>query len=133
MKERDFYGVKKLIDENGGIEHFRCFVQMGIVEAAIPWMGISMVSGDKQSWTECFVDESRYKVEDGYKITLRSTDPHFSYEHYYQSDFMSLVKSGHIIVKTSDNMRIEHVTVAEPLCGCAIIRHEGDIVAAEKN
>ena len=25
----DFYGLEKLIEDNGGIENFRCFTQMG--------------------------------------------------------------------------------------------------------
>lgn len=108
----DFYGLEKLIEDNGGIENFRCFTQMG----------------KKETWTECKIDESRYKVSDGYKITLRSIDPMFTYDHYYQSDFMSLMKSGWIIVKTSDKQTIQHIKWLEHLCGKAYVVHEADIV-----
>ena len=65
----DFYGLEKLIEDNGGIENFRCFTQMGKIEIVTPF-GLCMVSGDKETWTECKIDESRYKVSDGYKITV---------------------------------------------------------------
>ena len=123
----DFYGLEKLIEDNGGIENFRCFTQMGKIEIVTPF-GLCMVSGDKETWTECKIDESRYKVSDGYKITLRSIDPMFTYNHYYQSDFMSLMKSGWIIVKTSDKQTIQHIKWLEHLCGKAYVVHEADIV-----
>lgn len=99
----DFWGLNKMISENGGIENFRCFAQMGFIEEVIPCFGLAMISGDKQTWVECCIDESRYKIEDDYKITLKSLDPRAYKEDYYQSDFMSLVKSGHILVKHDDN------------------------------
>lgn len=42
----DFYGLEKLIEDNGGIENFRCFTQMGKIEIVTPF-GLCMVSGDK--------------------------------------------------------------------------------------
>ena len=43
----------------------------------------------------CKVDESRYKVEEGYKIGWKTPDESFS-RSFYQSDFDTLVKDGHI-------------------------------------
>lgn len=123
----DFYGLEKLIKDNGGIENFRCFAKMGKIEMVTPF-GFCMVSGDKETWTECKIDENRYKVADGYKVTLRSLNPMFTYDHYYQSDFMSMVKEGFIIVKTSDNQTIQHIKWMEHLCGKAYVVHEADIV-----
>lgn len=73
-----------------------------------------------------FVRLSDYK--DGYKITLRSLDPAFTYDHYYQCDFMSMVEDGFIIIKTSDNQTIKHISWLEPLCNNVCIRHDADII-----
>lgn len=62
----DFWGVKNLIENNGGIENFRCFAKMGKIEMATPF-GFCLVSGDKETWTECKIDESRYTCRT-YKI-----------------------------------------------------------------
>lgn len=48
-------------------------------------------------WVECEVDESRYKVDDGYKITLRPLNPFYGKEDYHQSDFVSLLNEGLIV------------------------------------
>ena len=54
--------------------------------------------------------------------------PSFSYDHYYQHDFMEMIEAGFIIVKTNDSQRIEHVKwIAEDCCGIPIV-HEADIV-----
>ena len=123
----DFYGVEKFVSDNGGIENFRCFAKMSRIEMITPF-GFCIASQDKETWTECKIDESRYKVADGYKITLRSLDPLFAYEHFYQSDFMSLVRNGLIMVKTSEGQKIEHIKWSECLCGKVYVIHEADIV-----
>ena len=60
---------------------------------------ISLKSGDSSTkrWVKCKVDESRYKIEDGYKVTLKALDESYGKEDYYQTDFESLLKSGLII------------------------------------
>ena len=40
-------------------------------------------------WVKCKIDESKYQVIHGYKVTLKPIDPHFAKEHYYQDDFLS--------------------------------------------
>ena len=54
-------------------------------------------SNDPVMWVECEVDESRYKVDDNYKITLKSLNPIYGKENYYQSDFVSLLNKGFIV------------------------------------
>ena len=44
----------------------------------------------------CKIDETRYKVSDGYKITLKPMHEGFATEHYYQSDLESIIKQGKI-------------------------------------
>lgn len=90
---------------------------------------ISFTSSDTpREWVECRVDESRYKVDDNYKITLRALN-NCAYEHYYQDDFLSLIAGGFIVKKTSDKMHVEHVSFIEPIQGTiAYIRHEGSVL-----
>lgn len=121
--------VSKWIQENiidKGIENVRFFAQMGQIEMILPW-GMACVSGNKETWVECKIDERRYKIADGYKLTLKALDERFTYQHYYQSDFEGLIKSGHIIVKDNNNIHIEHIRWAEP-CGNVLLIHEADIV-----
>jgi hypothetical protein len=47
----------------------------------------------------CEITEDRYKVAEGYKITLRAIEPfteQFGEEHFYQSDLRSLIANGSI-------------------------------------
>lgn len=91
--------------------------------------GIAFTCGsDEPVWFECAVDESRYKVDDNYKITLRALNGG-AYEHYYQEDFMSLMYKGLIIPKTSEDMHIEFVSFKECIPNsCAYLQHEGHCV-----
>lgn len=93
------------------------------------FLGISFTSSsDELEWFECYVDEDRYKVDDNYKITLRSVDGH-AYEHYYQDDFLQLMWEGFIVPKTSDDIHVEHVSFDEPIPNTiACIHHEGQIL-----
>ena len=126
-ENKDFWGVSKFINQHGGIENFRCFAQLAPIDMHTPF-GFCIV-GDNYTWVECKINESRYRVEDGYKISLEPIDrEHFTWEHYYQSDFMSLIKSGCIIPKTKEDQSVQHVVMAEHLCGCVYLIHEADIV-----
>ncbi len=94
------------------------------------FMGIiSFTSSDTPfEWFECFVDENRYKVDDNYKITLRAVNG-CAYEHYYQDDFMSLMRQGLIVKKTSDKMHAEIVDFIEPIPGTiAYLHHQGSVL-----
>lgn len=127
MKNKDSWGLIQLIKEHGGVENFRCFALMGKITTITPF-GFCLVSGNRETWTECRIDETRYKIEDGYKITIKSIDPFFSYDHYYQHDFMEMVKAGFIIVKERDNQYIKHVKwIERDCCGVPIV-HEADVV-----
>lgn len=85
-------------------------------------------SSDAFEWFECIIDETRYKVDDNYKVTLRALNGG-AYEHYYQDDFISLLKDGLIVKKTSDKMHVEHVNFYEPIPGTiAYLHHEGSCI-----
>ena len=110
-----------------GIENVRFFAQMEKIEAILPW-GMAMTSANNTTWVECKIDESRYKVEEGYKLTLVSLNKYYTYNHYYQSDFESLVKEGCILIKVNDADRVKHIKWAESLCGNVCVIHEADVV-----
>lgn len=95
---------------------------------AFPGMPFCLCDANDTDWTECIIREDRYKVDDGYKVTLVPIDQRFAHEDYYQSDFVSLMKSGHI-VKKSPTTCIEHITFAESVgCGLYVIT-EANIVS----
>lgn len=84
----------------------------------IPVLGISINNGGYND-----VDEL-YSVDKGYKVCN---------EHggniYYQSDFLSLLKSGHIIYCPDE---IKHITCAEKISDGAILIHEFDSIEKRK-
>jgi len=106
--------LKHNIDKN---KHY--FALMHPIEHATPFFNV--VNHNKFNWVECCVDESRFKVEDGYKITLRALNPLYSFSHYYQSDFMSLIEDGYIIPKTSENAQVRHIKEMHKSGNCVYI------------
>ena len=84
--------------------------------------------GNKHDWVECEIVEDRYKVDDGYKVTLKPLDPNYAYEHFYQSDFIALMEAGHIIEKTNDNLHIEYEEERIPLFGDVYIVSGGHYI-----
>jgi hypothetical protein len=75
-------------------ESFLFMVRMRPVRAA---MCISYTSSeDEEFLVPCEIVEERYKVADGYKVTMRSIYEGFGQRHFYQSDMMSLIERGGI-------------------------------------
>lgn len=86
-----------------------------------PGMSFCLCDAKDTDWTECVINEDQYKVDEGYKVTLVPIDRRFAHEDFYQSDFVSLMKSGHI-VKKEPSTHIEHIKFAEPIsCGLYIV------------
>lgn len=84
-------------------------------------MRLCLCDPNDTDWTECEIVEDRYNVDEGYKVTLRPIDEHFVRQDFYQSDFVSMMQSGHI-VKKSPTTHVEHVKFAEPIgCGLYVI------------
>lgn len=71
-------------------------MQMRPVEGNALFSYIS--SSTPLKWVPCSVHEERYKLEDGYKITLCPTIPGFVQEHFYQMDLALMVRSGSALV-----------------------------------
>lgn len=123
--------VSQWIQENildKGIDNVRFFAQMNRIRFAFG--GLALCEFDNTTWVECKVNEDRYKVEEGYKITLVPLDGRFTSSHYYQTDFESLIRSGCIFVKDSEKDYVKHVKWAEP-CGSMLLIHEADMVVQE--
>jgi hypothetical protein len=96
-----------------GIDKIRFYVPMHPVEH---FMGVCAFtsSNTPEYFTECYINEERYKVDDEYKITLHACDPRFSYEHYYQCDLASLITSERIYIK-EDGEYLEGLWYAIPI------------------
>ena len=61
-------------------------------------------SCDDEIVVPCKINEDRYKVSDGYKITLESTFPGFGKDHIYQMDLESLLRQGTITIYVKKNI-----------------------------
>lgn len=112
------YGIDKT-------KHY--FAQMDIIDTIVPCIGIAVSCG-KRSWVECEIIEDRYKIDEGYKVTLKPINPLFMSHDFYQMDFNSLLKSGQIIEKTSDSQKVIYCEWDEPLTPTVNIKHSGFIV-----
>lgn len=96
----------------------------------IPVLGVSINNGDP-TWRLCEVDNNvrdLYSVDEGYKIRLKICNE-FGGRTYYQSNFLSLLKSGHIVYCPNENKyKIKHIVCAEKISDGAILIHEFDSV-----
>lgn len=92
----------------------------------IPVLGISINNGDP-TWRLCEVNndvDELYSVDEGYKICN---------EYGGKSDFLSLLKSGHIIYCPDESKyEIKHITCAEKISDGAILIHEFDSIEKRK-
>lgn len=112
-----------MIDKN---KH--CFVRMQPINI-VPFIGWTYTtSSDTEKWVECEVVEDRYKLEDGYKVTLQSIENGYGREHFYQSDFESLINQGFILVKEGKSQHVELVKWYEPITPYVSVYHEAYVV-----
>lgn len=87
------------------------------------------ISNSDLDWRLCEVDESRYNIEDGYKITLVGCGNEIVQHSYYQIDFLSLLKSGNILYSDPTIPTcIENVSWIEPLTNNTYIVHNATVV-----
>jgi hypothetical protein len=84
--------LKELAAEYG-VRNLRFFIPLSKLQYAGFIPGIAFrTSGQPEEIKECVIDESHYKVEDGYKIKLRALDIIFGGETYYQSDLEAILR-----------------------------------------
>lgn len=72
-----------------GAHNLRFFIPMRPLHSLGAFGGYTS-SDDPMVTAECVIDETRYRIEDGHKITLRAVDTAYGSEHFYQMDFVSL-------------------------------------------
>lgn len=90
--------ISSLIQEYG-VKNLRFFIPMRPLEfvGVIPGIAFKSNSTDEEI-VECEIDESRYKISENYKITLKAiedpttTTKLFGREHYYVMDLNSLLR-----------------------------------------
>lgn len=115
-----------------GAENIRIFAQMRRFSTLIPEMGIALCGSDDTNWVECGIDEQRYPLHEGYRITLKPIEPYNMYyasDNYYQCDFESLYKDRWFILKTDENQHVEYVKWFDEIPGTAArIVHEAYMV-----
>jgi hypothetical protein len=101
--------IDEYIDKN---KHY--FILMHPLEyCPSPWGPLTYVSSStREKWVECKIVDDEY-VDRG-KIKLRSVEEGYGSEKYYISDFISHIKSGHIVPKTEGLECVEEEW-AEPL------------------
>lgn len=78
-----------------GVRNIRIFAPMSRLQYVGLIPGIAFrTSSTPEEVVECEIDETRYRVEDGYKITLRAVDEAYGNHHYYQSDLESIIRDN---------------------------------------
>ena len=89
--------IKELVAEYG-IRNLRFFIPMHPIEMAGIIPGIAFKSSNSpEVMVECAIDESRYPIAEGYKITLVGLGENrirYGKEHFYQSDFTSMLRDS---------------------------------------
>lgn len=103
------------------------FVPMRPV-SRIPGFLSFVSSSDLEYLVECEVQP--YDIEGiDYKCYLvpvtEECKYNFGKEEFYSSDFKSLLEAGFIIKKENEDDHVEFVDMEEPICGKAVIRHQG--------
>lgn len=93
---------------------------------------ISIVcDSDETHMIECKLEPYEFSGFD-YKLYAVPVDPElrevFGREYYYTSDFSGSVKSGYIIEKTSDDMKVVPMRAMEHLYGSAYLIHDFEII-----
>ena len=86
------------------------------------------VDANKYDWIECEIVEDRYKVDEGYMVTLKPLDSNYASRHFYQCAFIRLMESGYIIEKTNDSIHIEHEEIHIPLTNTVYLVYSGDYI-----
>ena len=93
---------------------------------------VSLVdASDEPHIIECILEPYEFSGFN-YKLYAVPADPdlrpYFERRRFYTSDFSSLVKSGHIVEKTSDSQHVEMFRGMDHLYGAAYLIHEGEII-----
>jgi hypothetical protein len=87
--------LQRLVNKKG-IENILFMVPMRPIQT-IAYISFKS-SNNKEVMVPCKINEERYNVNDGYKITLECIYSKYGKEHFYQSDLVLLIEKGIIEV-----------------------------------
>lgn len=123
----EYIYLKDLVADCGGIEKFRFFGHLNKYTIMTPF-GFAL-SEDSDDWVECKIEDDTsagdlYTLEHGYKVNIIPvSDNRYAGHRFYQSDLLSMLKSGYFILKTAKGQHIEEIEGYEHLCGDVYLHH----------
>lgn len=124
---KDYFDLRKLVDDFGGIEEFRFFGILDKYTLMTPF-GFALAE-TCDDFVECKIDESGdlhgglYSLAHGYKVKVSPVnDNRYASRLFYQSDLLQNFQSGVFIIKEGSG-HIEHKAGIEHLCGNAYLFH----------
>jgi len=87
--------VKELMEEinRKGVENIR-FIASFKTEGLVTPLGLTISNYSSEEKMVCHIVEDRYKIKDNYKISITPVEFSSYIEHYYFSDFVSLINKG---------------------------------------
>lgn len=122
-----YYNLRELVADCGGIEKFRFFGHLNKYTMMTPF-GFAL-SENSDDWVECKIEDDTsaddlYTLEHGYKVNIvPAYDNRYVGRKFYQSDLLSMIKSGCFILKTAEGQHIEEKEGFEHLHGNAYVHH----------
>lgn len=126
-KLNEYFDLRKLVADFGGIEKFRFFGLLDKYTLLTPF-GFAVVEPGND-FVECKIDETGdlhgglYSLEHGYKVKVSPVnDDRYASCVFYQSDLLQDFKYGTFIIKEGTG-HIEHKVGIEHLCGNAYLCH----------
>ena len=122
-----YYNLRELVADCGGIENFRFFGTLDKYDMMTPFgFALTSLSDDL---VECKIEDDTscgdlYTFALGYKVRIAPANDHrYASRLFYQSDLLSMLKEGCVLLKTSDNQHIEEKEGFEHLHGNAYVHH----------
>lgn len=136
MKDLNKYiYLKDLVEDCGGIENFRFFGHLNKYDMITPF-GFALTS-HSDDWVECKIEDDTsygdlYTLAHGYKVNIVPVnDKRYASHLFYQSDLLSMLKSGCFILKTGEGDHVEEKQGNEHLFGAVYIHHTWNEVCKE--
>lgn len=88
--------------------------------------GIYKSSNSRETFVECVIDETEYKLEEDYKVTFRALDTRYGTETYYLNTAEYLLEKGFIV--PAEGKSVKEITWAEPLTDKVNVIHSAYVV-----
>ena len=109
--------INKIIDSNGGIDNFRCFVYKH-----------HSTNSSEPTWTECKIFSSDIHARCLMHVILEDNDNRVAPYIIEYPEFLSMINNGSIIIKTNPSQHITKTKWYESLSKIAYLVHEADII-----